>query len=138
MIDQKLKAIAIARQCELIGLPRSTLYYEPALETQDNLKYMRLIDEQYTKTPFYGSRRIKCWLAKRGHKLNRKRVQRLMRLMGLEAIYPKPNTSKAAHEHKIYPYMLRGMEINKPNQVWSTDITYVPMDNGFMLLSCCN
>lgn len=134
MIEHDLKRIAISRQCELIGLPRSTLYYDPAPETEENLKYMRLIDRQYTRTPFYGSRRMAAWLLGQGHEVNRKRIQRLMRIMGLEAIYPRPNTSVAAKAHKIYPYLLRGVEIVRPNQVWSTDITYVPMDSGFMFL----
>jgi putative transposase len=134
MIECDLSRIAISRQCELIGLPRSTLYYEPTPETEENLRYMRLIDRQYTQTPFYGSRRMAVWLARQGFDVNRKRIQRLMRIMGLEAIYPRPNTSKPARAHKIYPYLLRNLEIVRPNQVWSTDITYVPMDSGFMFL----
>jgi putative transposase len=134
MIEPDLARIAISRQCELIGLPRSTLYYEPAPETAENLLYMRLIDRQYTKTPFYGSRRMAIWLSGQGHDVNRKRVQRLMRMMGLEAIYPRPKTSVAAKAHRIYPYLLRGVEIVRPNQVWSTDITYIPMESGFMFL----
>jgi len=134
MIELEHRKIAISRQCELIGLPRSTLYYEPAPETKENLMYMRLIDRQYTRTPFFGSRRMAIWLSRQGYEVNRKRVQRLMRIMGLEAIYPRPNTSAAAKEHKIYPYLLRGLEIVRPNQVWSTDITYIPMNSGFMFL----
>lgn len=134
MIEAEHASIAISRQCQLIGLPRSTLYYEPAPETAENLMYMRLIDRQYTKTPFYGSRRMAVWLCRQGYEVNRKRIQRLMRIMALEAIYPRPNTSAAAKAHKIYPYLLRGVEIVRPNQVWSTDITYIPMDSGFMFL----
>jgi putative transposase len=134
MIEYDLKRIAVSRQCELIGLPRSTLYYEPTPETPENLTYMRLIDRQYTRTPFYGSRRMTIWLQGEGHEVNRKRIQRLMRIMGLEAIYPRPNTSRAAKAHKVYPYLLREVEIVRPNQVWSTDITYIPMDSGFMFL----
>ena len=95
---------------------------------------MGLIDRQYTQTPFYGSRKMTAWLNRLGYAINRKRVQRLMRKMGLEAIYPKPRTSKNHPEHRIYPYLLRGLSILRPNQVWSTDITYVPMHNGFMYL----
>lgn len=134
MIECDLSRIAVSRQCELIGLPRSTLYYEPTQETEENLEYMRLIDGQYTHTPFYGSRRIVVWLASQGFDVNRKRIQRLMRIMGLEAIYPKPKTSRPGKFHKIYPYLLRGVEIVRPNQVWSTDVTYIPMDSGFMYL----
>ena len=134
MIEHDLGRIAISRQCELIGLPRSTLYYEPVPETQENLECMRLIDRLYTRTPFYGSRRMTVWLQGSGHDVNRKRIQRLMQAMGLEAIYPRPNTSLAAKAHKIYPYLLRGVEIVRPNHVWSTDITYIPMDSGFMFL----
>lgn len=134
MIEPSLERISISRQCELVGLNRSTLYYEPMPETEENLMYMRLIDRQYTKTPFYGSRRMVAWLSEQGHEVNRKRIQRLMRIMGLEAIYPRPNTSLAGKAHKIYPYLLRGVPIIRPNQVWSTDITYIPMDSGFMFL----
>jgi putative transposase len=95
---------------------------------------MRLIDEQYTRAPFYGSRRMTAWLQDRGHDVNRKRVTRLMQLMGIEAVYPKPNLSRAAEGHKIYPYLLRGVEIARVNQVWSTDITYIPMAHGFVYL----
>lgn len=129
-----MKRISISRQCELIDLARSSLYYEPAQETTENLMYMRLLDEQYMRTPFWGSRNMTWWLNEKGHDVNRKRVQRLMRLMGIEAIYPKPRTSEAAKEHKKYPYLLRGVEIVRPNQVWSTDITYLPMPKGFMYL----
>ena len=95
---------------------------------------MRLIDQQYTQTPFYGSRRMTTWLGKLGYEINRKRVQRLMRQMGLEAIYPRPHTSQAHPANRIYPYLLRGLSITRPNQVWSSDITYVPMPQGFMYL----
>jgi putative transposase len=134
MIEQELERISVRRQCELVGLPRASFCYEPAAETEENLMYMRLIDEQYMKTPFWGSRNMSWWLSERGHQVNRKRVQRLMRLMGLEAIYPKPKTSEAAKEHRKYPYLLRGVPILRPNQVWSTDITYLPLPKGFMYL----
>jgi putative transposase len=121
--------LSIARQCELVGLARSTRYYEPAGESVENLELMREIDEWYLKKPFYGSRRIAKALG-----VNRKRVQRLMRLMGIEAIYPKPKTSVAASGHRVYPYLLRNVEIVQPDQVWSTDITYVPVRHGFLYL----
>ena len=113
---------------------RSTLYYEPAPETSENLKLMRLIDEQYTRCPFYGSRRITQWLGTQGHDVNRKRVQRLLRVMGLEAIYPKPKLSSGPG-HKVYPYLLRNVAIARVNQVWSADIKYIPMPTGFMYLA---
>src|SRR4051794_32012038 len=96
---------------------------------------MRLIDEQYTARPFYGSRRMTVWLNEHGEEVNRKRVQRLMRVMGLEAIYPKPRLSVAGKGHRVYPYLLRGVKVERPDQVWSTDITYVPMTSGFMYLA---
>jgi putative transposase len=119
----------------LLGLNRSSLYYEPAGGTAEDLRLMRKIDEQYTACPFYGSRRMTRWLTRQGEEVNRKRVQRLMRQMGLEAIYPKPRLSLAGKGHKVYPYLLRGVTIERPDQVWSTDITYVPMTSGFMYLA---
>lgn len=127
--------MSVRRQCELLGLSRSSLYYEPAGETAGNLRLMRRIDEQYTARPFYGSRRMTRWLVEQGEEVNRKRVQRLMRVMGLEAIYPKPRLSAAGEGHKVYPYLLRGVTIERADQVWSTDITYVPMTSGFMYLA---
>lgn len=118
----------------LVGLPRSTLYYKPAEETAENLELMRQIDLQYMRTPFYGSRKMTVCLKQKGFEVNRKRVQRLMQLMGIEAIYAKPNLSAPLLGHKKYPYLLRGLEISKPNHVWSTDITYLPVKNGFMYL----
>lgn len=123
------------RQCELLGLSRSSLYYEPGGEVAEDLRLMRLIDEQYTARPFYGSRRMTVWLNEQGEEVNRKRVQRLMRVMGLEAIYPKPRLSLAGKGHRIYPYLLRGVTVERRDQVWSTDITYVPMPSGFMYLA---
>jgi putative transposase len=125
----------VRRQCELLGLSRSSLYYEPAAETADNVQLMGLIDREYTARPFLGSRRLTEWLIGRGESVNRKRVQRLMRVMGLEAIYPKPKLSAAGRGHQIYPYLLRGVSIERPDQVWSTDITYVPLACGFMYLA---
>jgi putative transposase len=125
----------VRRQCELLGLNRSSRYYEPVPESADNLRLMRLIDHEYTAHPFLGSRRLTAWLTAQGEAVNRKRLQRLMRLMGLEAIYPKPKLSAARAGHRIYPYLLRNISIQRPDQVWSTDITYVPLSSGFMYLA---
>ena len=127
--------MSVGRQCELLGLARSSFYYEPAAETATNLALMRLIDQRYTERPFYGSRKMTIWLQGEGHEVNRKRVRRLMRLMGLEAVYPKPNLSAAGQGHKVFPYLLRGVTIGRVGQVWSTDITYVPLASGFMYLA---
>jgi putative transposase len=127
--------LSICRQCELLGLARASFYYEPATETEENLHLMRRIDQQYTDQPVYGSRRMTIWLQGQGYRVNRKRVQRLMRLMGLEAIYPKPKLSAPGQGHQIYPYLLRGVTIERVDQVWSTDITYVPLLSGFMYLA---
>jgi putative transposase len=134
MIELNHPRLSVRRQCELMGLSRSSVYYQPACETAENLHLMRQMDEQYLKTPFYGSRRMTVWLNRHGCAVNRKRVQRLMRLMGLEAIYPRPRTSIVNPSHKIYPYLLRDLAIIHPHQVWSTDITYIPMPQGFMYL----
>jgi putative transposase len=125
----------VRRQCELLGLARASLYYRAAEETAPNLRLMRLLDEEHTRHPFYGSRRLTAWLSEQGEEVNRKRVQRLMRLMGLEAIYPKPRLSVPDLSHRVYPYLLRGVGIDRVNQVWSADITYVPMPKGFMYLA---
>jgi putative transposase len=125
----------VRRQCELLGLSRSTWHYQPAKESAENLRLMRRIDEEYLRRPFYGSRRMRVWLGKKGEKVNRKRLQRLMRLMGIEAIYPRRRTTWRNVQHRVFPYLLRGVEILRPNQVWSTDITYVPMPRGFMYLT---
>ncbi len=134
MIELSNNQISLSRQCELVGIPRSSFYYEPAQVSIENMEFMRLIDKQYLKTPFYGSRNMTTTLKDQGYEVNRKRVQRLMRLMGIEAIYPKPRTTEAMKEHKKYPYLLRDLDIVRPNQVWSTDITYIPMKHGFMYL----
>ncbi len=128
--------LSIRRQCELIGLPRSS-YYRRGLgsdESLENLALMRLIDEEYTRHPFYGSRKICQWLRRQGQQVNRKRVQRLMRRMGLKSVAPSPNTSRPAPQHKIYPYLLKGMDIVHPNQAWCADITYVRLRKGFVYL----
>ena len=118
----------------MLGLPRSSYYYSPRSENDYNLELMRMIDKQYMATPFYGSRRMTVWLQSQGHALNRKRVQRLMRLMGIEAIYPKRRLSQPDKQHKIYPYLLRDLEITRPNQVWAADITYIRLARGFAYL----
>jgi putative transposase len=125
----------VAEQCRLLELPRSTYYHAGLGESAENLHLMRLIDEQYLHTPFSGSRGLTQWLMRAGYAVNRKRVQRLMRVMGLEAIYPRPRTSDPCPEHRIYPYLLRNLAIERPDQVWSTDITYIPMRRGFVYLT---
>jgi putative transposase len=135
LVDADDTTLSVSQQCELLGLNRSSYYYEPAKETAENLALMALIDREYTEHPFYGSRRMVTWLQGQGHEVNRKRVQRLMRLMGLEAIYPKPRLSVGGAGHKVYPYLLRNVTIGRINQVWSTDITYVPLPNGFLYLT---
>ena len=121
-------------QCRLAGITRSGLYYEPSEETAENLKLMRLLDEQYTATPFYGVARMTAWLRQQGYNVNPKRVRRLMRQLGLEAIYPKPRLSQPGKGHRIYPYRLRGLTVTRANQVWSTDITYIRLRQGFIYL----
>lgn len=129
-IEPEHDELTIARQCELVGLARSTCYYHPAGESAENLAWMRRIDEQYLRTPFYGSRKMADVLG-----VNRKRTQRLMRLMGIEAIYPKKRTTWPGVGHKIYPYLLRDVQVKRPDQVWASDITYVPLRHGFLYLT---
>jgi putative transposase len=126
---------SMRRQCRLAGVSRSGIYYEPAPETKENLLLMGLIDKQYMRHPEFGSPRMTDWLRDQGHEVNPKRVARLMRKMGLQAITPGPHTSKPTPENKVYPYLLRNVEIERVNQVWSTDITYIPMRNGYMYLT---
>ena len=126
--------VSITRQCQLLSLNRSMFYYQPRSVSTEDLELMRRIDEMHLKRPFYGSRRIRDWFQEEGHEINRKKVQRLMRQMGITALYPKKNTSRPGKGHKIYPYLLKGLEINQPNQVWATDITYIPMAKGFVYL----
>lgn len=134
-VNIKSETLTIKKQCELIELPRSSFYRGPCKgESKENLKLMRLIDEEYTRHPFFGTRQIRNHLRRQGYKINRKRVQRLMRLMGIQSVAPKPNTSKPSKEHKIYPYLLGGLDINHSNQVWCADITYVRMPGGFVFL----
>jgi putative transposase len=134
LVERSHPEISVRRQCELLGVNRSGLYYEPVGESEENLLLMRLLDEQYTRTPFYGSRKMTEWLASVGHAVNRKRVSRLMELLGLQAVYPKPNLSQPGEGHRIYPYLLRGATVERVNQVWSTDITYIRMAQGFLYL----
>jgi putative transposase len=135
MIEIHHPKISIRRQCELIGLNRATYYWQPADETKLNLELMRLIDQEYTRAPFYGYRKMTVRLNNQhGYTVNHKRVARLMQKMGLQAVYPRPRTSMPDKQHKKYPYLLRGLEIDHPNQVWATDITYIPMPQGFMYL----
>jgi putative transposase len=134
-VERAAPALPVTRQCELLALPRSSVYYErgPAVSDED-LALMRRLDELHLKYPFMGSRRLRDELAKLGHRVNRKRVQRLMHLMGLEALYPRKRTSLPNKAHRVFPYLLRDLVIERPNQVWATDITYIPMQRGFLYL----
>jgi putative transposase len=134
MVDRDDPSLPVVAQCRLLKIARSTLYYRPAAVDADDLALMRRMDELYLASPFYGSRRMVAVLRREGLVVNRKRVRRLMRLMGLEAIYQKPNTSQGHPDHKVYPYLLRGLRIERPNQVWCADITYIPMARGFVYL----
>jgi putative transposase len=137
-IDPDHPLLSVGCQCGLIGLPRSSYYRNvccPATESEENLKLMRLIDEEYMRHPFYGTRKMRAYLQRQGYSTNRKRVQRLMRKMGIQSIAPKPNTSAPRKEHKIYPYLLKGMDIKHPDQVWCSDITYIPLAGGFVYLT---
>lgn len=136
MMEPFHKKLSISKQCELLNLPRSSYYRKDRQvgETEYNLELMRLLDEEYTRHPFYGSRKLRKYLNDLGFKVNRKRVQRLMRVMGIQSVAPGPNTSKPAPQHKVYPYLLRGVEINRANQVWCTDITYIRLNGGFVYL----
>jgi putative transposase len=134
LIEPDHPQISIARQCDLLGLPRSTYYYCAPGESAKNLLLMRLLDEQYTQTPYYGVRRMTAWLRSQGSQVNHKRVARLLHTMGLETIYPRPRTSQPHPAHRVYPYLLRGVPITRVNQVWSTDITYIRLHSGFVYL----
>lgn len=127
-------SLSISRQCELLGIARSSFYYKPRPESELNLELMRLIDEIYTEWPFYGIPRITAYLRSKGYNVNHKRVERLMRLMGLRAIYPKKRLSKGNKVHRIYPYLLEGVDVTEPDQVWCADITYIRMKRGFVYL----
>ena len=134
MIDNDNNVISIARQCELVSISRSGYYYQPTGETELNLRLMRLIDEQHMKTPFYGARQMARCLRRQGYTVSRKRIRRLMAKMGLAAVYQRPRTTIPNKDHIIYPYLLRDLPIERPNQVWCTDITYIPMRQGFLYL----
>jgi putative transposase len=134
MIKPEHQKVSLKCQCRLLGMNRSSIYYQPRPIKEEDLEMMKMIDAQYMKHPTSGSRTIRDYLKRQGYKINRKRVQRLMGIMGIEAIYPRPRTSKPHPEHRIYPYLLRGLDINRPDMVWAADITYIPMRRGFMYL----
>jgi putative transposase len=134
MIERENPALPIAQQCRRLALPRSAVYRKPVEVSAEDLAIMGLIDRQYLARPYYGSRRMAAWLATQGHIVNRKRVQRLMRVLALVAIYQRPSTSKPAPENRVYPYLLGGLAIRRVNQVWCADITYIPMAKGFLYL----
>jgi len=134
LVERTDPVLPISQQCRLLAVTRSSVYRQPAEIGEEDRSIMALIDRHYLARPYYGSRRMAAWLATQGHLVNRKRVQRLMRVMGLVAIYQRPNTSKAAAAHKIYPYLLSGIAIERVNQVWCSDVTYIPMAKGFLYL----
>ena len=134
MIEPSNQQLSISRQFEIIDLSRSFYYYQPKPISQEELELMRRVDELYPQNPSSGSRTISRQLDRQGVTANRKKLQGLIRLMGIEAVYPTPHTSRLHPENKVYPYLLRGLTINRPNQVWATDITYIPMAKGFMFL----
>lgn len=133
-IDPEHQRLSVVRQCELLGLARSSYYYLATPESPENLHYMRLLDEEYTRHPFYGVPKMTVWLQELGYGVGPKRVRRLLRQMGLMAVYPKPHLSLNLLEHRRLPYLLRGLKIDRPNQVWSTDITYIRLRGGFVYL----
>lgn len=137
MVEPANPDLSIGKQCRLLSISRSSFYYTPKSETALNLALMRQIDEQFLETPFFGVRQMTWHLRNEGHLVNEKRIRRLMRLMGLMPIYQKPNTSKAAKGHKTYPYLLRGLRVDRPNQVWAADITYLPPLGRFALQIAC-
>ena len=134
MVERADRVLPVSQQCRLLAVSRSAVYRQPAEVSAEDLALMTLIDRQYLARPYYGSRRMAAWLATQGHVVNRKRVGRLMRRLGLTAIYQRPNTSKPAMAHKIYPYLLGGLAIERVNQVWCSDVTYIPMAKGFLYL----
>ena len=134
LVEPDHDRLSIARQCKLLSIRRSAYYYQPVGESQQNLELMRLIDEQHLETPWYGARQMTRHLRREGHAVNRKRIGRLMQLMGLSVIYQRPNTSKPHPQHKVYPYLLRDLTIDRPNQVWCADISYIPLRRGFLYL----
>ena len=134
MVDRERPSLSTVRQCALLGVARSSLYYRPREASGENLALMQAMDRQRLDTPFYGSRRMKVWLAREGRCVSRKRVRRLMRIIGLRAIYRSPGASRPAPEHRVYPYLLRNARVTRPNQAWAADITYLPMARGFLYL----
>ncbi len=134
MIEPEHPALPITRQCELLGLARASYYHQPEPESDENLRLMRVIDDAYLAYPVFGSRQMTRWLRRQGHAVNRKRVRRLMQQMGLEAIYRKPNLSRKHPQNPVFRYLLRRLVVDRPNQVWAADITYVPIQGGFIYL----
>ena len=134
MIDHDSKDFSVREQCRILGINRSGLYYEARLLTEETLKIMRLLDEEHTRHPFYGVPKMTEFLRRKGYRVGRDRVRTLLRSMGLEAVYPKPKTSIKAKDHKIYPYLLKDVEVIRPNQVWSADLTYIRLEEGFVYL----
>jgi putative transposase len=134
LIEPDHPTLSVARQCRLLGLPRSSWYYQPRPPSATTQELLDRLDEQYTRTPFYGTRRMTAWLRSQGYPVNRKRVRRLLQLLGLETIYPKPHTSTPAPGHRLYPYLLRGLPITHADQVWSSDITYIRLRQGWVYL----
>ena len=134
MVDPDHAALSITRQCGLLSIARSSFYYEGKGESPLNLRLMRRIDEQFLETPFYGSRQMTRWLLRQGARVSRKRVRRLMRLLGLQAIFQRPRTSQPHPAHRVYPSLLRDLPITRPNHVWCTDVTYIPLQRGFLYL----
>ncbi len=134
LVEPEHPGLSITKQCDLLEISRSSWYYEAIGESELNMKLMRLIDEQFLETPYYGARQMARYLRRQGYWVNRKRARRMMQKMGLMAIYQKPNTSKPHHEHEIFPYLLRGVDIQPPNQVWCSDLTYIPIKKGFLYL----
>ena len=134
MVDAEHDRLSITRQCRLMSIARSSFYYDGTGESPLNLRLMRLIDEQFLETPFYGSRQMTRWLRRQGDTVSRKRVRRLMRLLGVHALFQRPRTSQPHPAHRIYPYLLRDLPITRPNHVWCTDVTYIPLQRGFLYL----
>ena len=134
MVDPNHPRLSIVRQCRWVSIARSSFYYEGTGETPLTLRLMRLIDEQFLETPFFGSRQMTRWLRRQGDMVSRKRVRRLMRLLGVHALYQRPRTSQPHPAHRIYPYLLRNLPITRPNHVWCTDVTYIPLQRGFLYL----
>ena len=132
LVEREAAALPLSRQCRLLSVSRASVYRRPAAVSEEDCTIMALIDRQYLARPYYGSRRMAAWLATQGHVVNRKRVRRLMRLAGLVAIYQRPNTSKPAPAHKVCPYLFGGIAIERVNQVWCSDVTYIPMARGFL------